>query len=467
MKKIIEILSKNIFWKLLSLVSAVVLWSIVITITDPVGIRNISRPITIYGLEYLADNNIVILNIDDIQDLNVNVRIFSRRSIVDNIAPNSVMAYIDLSTIDIYEMLNNGAPTSVELPILTQITSNIPSGDYEITTTNISSTTLRLDSIITRQFPIVFDQVGYLSAGLTASTPTLDPSYANVTGPKTYVNIVDNIKVSFDVTGLTDPLVEMLRPMAFTTTGTNITDRINIDTSLVELNIGMVQVASVAVLAPATVGSLSQGYTLSDITFEPQFIEIIGEPHAVRTQAAIRLPAANLSGLQANTSYTVNIQNMLNPGVTLAETSADSITVNLFITRDVSYDEPPVLIEPPTIEQTATATIALPLSQLQIIGTDNYVLLTQDVFVDIVGLESAIQNINPAIATGQLDLSGLEYGEYNIMPSINLPAGITVESVSTVWVLIPYNIIESEEPSMIDEPTLDEATQVGFLYDEE
>ena len=123
MKKIKEIIMKDIGWKLLSVAIAVGLWFMVINIENPIENRNYTTKITFENEEVLAEQGLVITNLDEIKDTNVTIKVRGERMALDRLSQykSYIQATVDLKKATASDEMENMFLYILKLNCLVQL----------------------------------------------------------------------------------------------------------------------------------------------------------------------------------------------------------------------------------------------------------------------------------------------------------------------------------------------------------
>ena len=93
-------MTKNIGFKIMAFLFAVLLWVIVVNVDDPV-VSAVYRdiPITVINDDVVTNKGKVYQIVDDVQK--VNVTVYAKRSLISKISGESISATADLSQMDV------------------------------------------------------------------------------------------------------------------------------------------------------------------------------------------------------------------------------------------------------------------------------------------------------------------------------------------------------------------------------
>ena len=178
-------LTKNLFWKVFSLIFAVILWWFVATSTTP---TESPRKVAV-ELKNLPDN--LMRTTDLINE--VEIRVSGPRSVVDNLRSEDLRYVIDLSNAQPGPMIVKIYPSRIEgLPRNVQITGISP-----------SQISINLDERVEREnIPVAVETQGEPSYGYEALDPVATPGYVTVNGARPEVENIQYVSTEvIDLTG--------------------------------------------------------------------------------------------------------------------------------------------------------------------------------------------------------------------------------------------------------------------------
>ncbi|MCL2699335.1 MAG: hypothetical protein FWE68_03395, partial [Defluviitaleaceae bacterium] len=105
MKKLIEMITHNFGWKVLSLAAAILVWFLIVNITNPTRDQSVSVMLRVAGEDVLRENNIVLFNADEIASSIIHLTLrgsyTSLMQAEQDRQNGTLYAFIDLSPIDI------------------------------------------------------------------------------------------------------------------------------------------------------------------------------------------------------------------------------------------------------------------------------------------------------------------------------------------------------------------------------
>ncbi len=411
-----KLLTNNPGLKLLSLGLALVLWLAILTIEDPVMTRDFTDiKVTEINADRLAEKGKTysFSNGDT-----VSIRAEGKSSIIGRMTVDDFEAVADMSKLT----ESNSVVVDVTCP-------NYPS--VEITPIGSSNIlAINIEAIVEKSLSVRVVTNGEPGEGKYIGTGTAAPNLVTISGPASEVG-------------------KIKEAVAYVTVNTSVTSDINTYTQLVLLDTDGNEVSSstlqrsqsnihvvVPVYSTKTVpilldvtGEPADGYELISVAFEPKQVTIAGTEETLAQVDEIKLKDYDLTGQNDNIETTLQVAS------NLAEELPDDI---VFTESDTSVALA-IAIEP-----VQTTTITIPLSRIQIDGTEDgysYALSIEDSTLrttsfEVSGPASSINNVASALFTASVNVSGYDTGEYTLPVSVKAPEGLTVTGSPEVVVTI-------------------------------
>ena len=424
--------TKNIGWKLLALASSLILWAIAINADDPIANAPFNASVQIRNIEVLNQLGLVMLEEHSVRNTrvagNVLVRT-SNRDFIENVQP-----YIDLAGVDFTSALNRPSPVIVTVPILTQVTTLLSSGEY-ISNLNTTTIDLLVDRLITKNFDVEVDITEDLPSNLAVTQKILSFDTVTLEGPASVLNEVSRVVTLLDLSGTTNDTELTTRLIAFNRQDEDITNSLTIRPEEVEMYIAVSRLAQIPVRSPIVFGSLPPGYFLESVTISPQFIEIVGTVDAVSSISQITLPDVDISAMTNSQVRYVDISALLG-NVSIRPNTSSVVAINI----NLGY-----------IEET-TINVRVSTDSFEVIGLEEGITLQQEITLVISGTEAALNNLRPNEILGVVNVEDLYLGEHVVDVAITLPSGLSLAAPGTVIVTVEnVEIYESQEDYYYEE----------------
>ncbi len=283
-----------------------------------------------------------------------------------------------------------------------------------------------LDRLNEAQVRVAVDS-GDVPEGLEIGTPKLSIQTVTASGPESRVHRVDRAlaTVRIDQSGIDCCGQVELVPVDID--GRRVESvELNPSTVRVEIDVSTVEVSRTVPIRPLLVGSPAAGFEVGTVSSEPAVVTLRGAPDVLAAIVEVVTEPIALVGSKAPLRPTVAL--VLPPGARLADPADAEATVSVLIRETIATrtlilgvicsGEPPGSACLPKIGQVA---------------------------VTISGTVSALDALVPANLTPVLDVTGLGPGDHLVQPTLSLPAGVTLVTISPASVTV--TIVPPATPS--------------------
>lgn len=400
----------NIGYKLLAIVFAILLWLVVVNITD----YTVTVKIEDIPVEQL--NTDVLEELDQVYDVvkgdTVDIYVKGRRSVVGNLTSKNFYAYADVSqmsitnSVQIYVVPRN---KSIEDDISIEYVDNIMQ--------------LSLEDKVTEQFPVKAVTNGDPKSGYAVGEAIATPNIITIEGPKSAVDKITDVVVKIDTSDAYESLTAVSDIVLLDAYGEQIrNDKIAMSQNQADVTVNIYPVKTIDVYVDVK-GTPADGYGISDVVYQPQTINIAGGEEALDRIESINISDLSVSGLNEDLQTTVDINDYLPDGVILAQSNSE-----LAITVD--------------IEKLTTKKINLSSSDISFTGKNNEYNydfdMSDNIIVEVAGLESVIGELDADAIKPVVDCSDFKVGSHTATLEFKEIDGVkyTVTGVITVVVQI-------------------------------
>lgn len=398
MLKQLRIFTKTLPILLTALLVAISVWTLAVTSSDPDQTRVYPNPVPIEILGQDA-GMVITTTLPEAVSLTLRAPTSIWNSMIMEKAP--VRALIDLSG------MNKGEHT---IPVQIQIGIK----PVEIISYNPRSVSLTLEALSNQTFDIKVISRGALPVGYQAEEPQLSETTANVSGAKSRVDQVAEVRATLDLSQVKTDINQTITLKAVDATGTLVRG-----VTVFPEKITLVQPVAQrggyrnVVVKAITNGQVKQGYRLTSISVFPPTVTVFsdktGEVDAL--PGYVETAPLNLTGLQEDYEASLDI----------------ILDGNLQVIGD-----PQVLVKvgiEPVVSSLSFADVQVEAIGLAVNLTAN--LLPDKVNILISGPVPELEKLNVNDLRVLIDLTGLLPGKYTLVPkiSLNIP-GLTIESIS-------------------------------------
>lgn len=417
-------LTNNLLLKVVSVVMAVFVWLLVINVDDPIITSQISGVIVQVQNEAYIESGGKMSMIEEGQNV-VTVEVTGKRSIVDNLSAEDLVA-----TADLKQIVNMNTD-----PIMVPIAVNCSKLKSANLVPNPRNLSVDIDEIMTQEYIVtVASGEGQPAKGYEIGMLSANPDKIKITGPQSLVRKIDKVVAAVDATNLREDAVKQV--------GLKIIDRnqaefsesemnyLKYDTSVPEVNVSvdLWTVRNDIAIKGGYVGQVAEGYKVDKITFTPGHISVAGKDSALEALAAagnsIQVPDETIDVTGKNTDFEVkvNIEQLLAEETKLTKNTSDTViaAVNILPQDSKEYSIPTTSISGENVP-----------SGLQLVYE------TEKVQVRIRENGSELDQLKESFIRASVDLAGKTEGSYQIPVKIELPAGYALlEQPNTVVKLV-------------------------------
>ena len=257
--KLLRKLTKTLPSLLTALFFAIAVWVYAVTASDPTETRNFPQSVRldIIGL----DPNLMIVNeIDEEVDLSIR----APSTILDQLENERSLVSVTLDLSGLEAGVHTLTP---------QV--NIGLSPSEVVKLEPSSIFIKLDSVVTETFPISAKTTGNPAVGFELQEAELSSTTAQVTGPQSLMDAIDQVVVQVDVEEVSEDIQRMANVIALDAEDHEISAvSITPDTIQVTLPVTQRDDYDTAVVKIVTSGQIATGYKLTNIFALPASVTI-------------------------------------------------------------------------------------------------------------------------------------------------------------------------------------------------
>lgn len=364
-------------------------------------ISNVENPVTTYNLDKVP---VELINEDSLkssglvlspnQNVYVDLKLEGPRSEIYSAKREQFKITLDLGAYAFKKGDNNIPVEIVDYP------TNI-----NIKNDNFLRVVIVVDELENRSFTIKQDFNISAKSGYYAGEASLSNNKVNISGPAEYVDSVQSVVAKGEFKSLDKDVVSTIQLKAVDIDN-NVVENIKIEPSTVDLTIPVRQLKPVKVNIK-TIGQLKNDLVLKTLTPSKDYIELQGEKSVIDSMTEVSTEAIDLSKISESTEINVNIN--LPEGV---KSSDNVISVKVVLERSITKD----FMVPLTIKGVGEGL--------------NVSLNKNEIKITIKGNESDVNKVNVNMFKGEVDLTSLVEGSYDISPKINFDN--TVQNINII-----------------------------------
>ena len=413
-----EKIFKNLSLKILSVVFAVVLWTIIVNIYDPTTSYTFSNvSVQLINTESLTDKN---YSYEIVDGGKISVYVSGPKSVVTNIKASDIVATADLSKISAFA---DYVDIHVSVVRNGQTLNNVEA------VPKTSAVRLSIENRDTKTINVNTEVTGKPADGYALVKQTLNPTSIKVTGPSSIIDTIDHAGITFDVTGATDEVHGDADIHLYDEEENEIKDvSVDLSQSSVSYTAQVVRIKTVAVEAGYS-GTPKDGYTISSVTLNQNYVQVYGDENALNNLEKIVIPSNNINvdELDKDRIYKFSLENYIDKSLHILKNSRVEVTVK--------------------VGTTTTKSITLNTSDIRVIGLDTsmtYGFADKTYNIEIEGNTDLVSTIDTSKISVSADLSTYKSsGTVDIKLSVSLPEGISLKNDVTVKAELKNNNTET------------------------
>lgn len=312
-------LTDNLFLKLISLFAAIVLWLVVVIISDAEITTTISAEVTLKNTNVVTENGKVFWVEDGSNFVKITVR--ERRSILEKLNQSDFVLTADMEKDLKYDSM-------VAIRVECKNKNIEVDEDVKLSHNNVK---VSIEDSATEQFPVHVSHTGTINAGLMVGSMVPEQTIIKVTGPVSIVERIKEVKAVVDVTGLPATTVKNCTLKLYDANGDVIdTTYLNYvgKSDGIDVTVSMLNTKTIPLVFSYS-GTPTENYRVADVDWKPELIEIAGNSEVLTALTSLRIPAEaiNVEGIDQELQLLIDITEYLPSGVILKDEANASVLV--------------------------------------------------------------------------------------------------------------------------------------------
>lgn len=432
-------LTNNIGLKLLAFIFAFMLWLLVVNIDDPVDTKTFDDiPVSIEYTEVVTQDQRSYQVLDGTDTVSVTVS--ATRSVLEKISAENIVATADMR--ELY----------LESQIPIEIT--IPGYEFETATASPRNVQVKIEQNKSDTFPITVTTTGTVRDGYVLGNVQADPERVTVNGPESVIDQISKVVAEVNVSGLSsDSSIDAVLTYYDEDNNEISAEQLanNLGTTGVKVNVTLYHTARIPVTVDTSEVTAADGYSISEVTWTPEEIQLAGEEEVLDALKEIRIPAdaIDITSISQRTEKTVDITPYLPEGTRLVDENGNNILVTARVARE------------------GTKSFDIPVGSITVNNLDDALTVSgygsgDDLEVHIGGPQEQLNSLELSDLAVSIDLKNCtEAGEYEVPVTITLPSDVpdcTVETSVTVKVTLEKRTTAADNSDNAEEDTDNESS---------
>lgn len=389
-------LLNNLGLKLLSVVMAIILWTIIMNVSDynvTVRIKNI--PVQQLNAETLEQ-------LDKVYEVSkgdtVDIIVKGRRSVVEKLSANDFIATADLSKMSItntVQIFVSPADKSIE---------------DDITITVVDNTmTLNLEEKISKSFPVKVNYKGSPRDGYAVGDEVISPNIVTIEGPQSSVNKVEEVSIDINIDGKSASFESEGTLTLYDSEGETIKNaKLTLSRDTISVMVKVYPIKEVPVEVNIG-GTPAEGFAVAKTVYSPESITVVGPKEQLAKLDKIEINDISVDGLSSKYETTIDLEKYL-PEEVIPLNSNEQVNITVDISRETERKLVISSRSVTLVQQNSKKFYELKLSddcQLVINGVDiNIKSLKVDDFEPKINCENLVDGENKNVEVEFKDVDG-------------------------------------------------------------
>ena len=417
-----EKITHNLGLKLLALLFSVVLWFVIVNISDPVDYVTFTDiPVTIRNADSVTDEGKV-FTVQDGTDT-VNVRVYAQRSVLESFSASDITVIADME----------------DLTFMNTVTYKVSFGRhadeverYVLSADNMKVAIEDVKGIQVEVTPVV---TGEPAEGYVIGNISVGQNMIRLTGGESVIDRIASAQVVVDVEGWNSDIATQVPLKLYDAAGNEIsTSSLTSSVNDIKVNITIYPTKTVPVTIEVT-GTPAEGYAATgSVTITPSEVTLAGPASVLASVTSVDIPEGvmNITGQSSSMRITTDLNKYLADGVRI-------------VTDDDSSEYRVTVLA--VIEKLLTRTYLVPAANVSFENIpEGYQVSIMDdsleagfIHVSLTGISDALNEVEEAVnwrpvidLEGYLNADVLESSgmqDLEIPLPMELPEGVTAEEV--------------------------------------
>ena len=431
--------------KLLSVLCAFLVWLGVVNVADPVMTSTVEVPVEIVNGEVLEASG---LTYEIIGKKTTTVSYEVKTTNAHRIRPADFRAYADMT--DLWSVTGS-IPVKVEVLNHSEYLLSAP-------VSRVSTIKIETEPLQKKRFDINVSYAGDLEEGYEAGDVVLSPDHLYVEGPESTIGQISSVGIEISLDGLTMDAEGTASPQFYDANGNKIVldQRVEVDCESVSYSMPVLKVKSL-LLDFEVSGQVADGYRFTGVECDVKSVPVIGLKSVLASLNTITIPgeSLNLDGARTNMVRTIDINEYLPVGVSLAGTGRHEINVTL------------------TVEQLKERVYTVEVNDASFTGeNDDYIYRAEPdtVNIRIEALAEELDSLTLDSADIQVDVSSMGEGIHEAKVVLKLDLDrvyrvLDISSCSIQVMKVPEATESAPSSGMAEETAAEPSTGAGETTD--
>jgi YbbR domain-containing protein len=404
MNKLIDnLFEKDLVIKIVSVLTAILIWFLVLDQDNPFEERTIAVPLT-SNVEVLQQNNLQIVGTP--LPTSIDVRIRGRRQKIAGVTANDFKAVIDLS-----EVTESGKKRiKIDMP------QYLGEQDILISGINPTSVNLNFEKIVGKQYPVSVEYTGKLPPGYELVNVKVDPSNVILQEKESSISQVSKVVAQINLDNIKDSNEIVLRGMVLDSEG-KVLKQFEGQVPII-VSFELVKRVPVSV---TTKGEPAADWFFKEIKYTLSEVRVSGTRTVLDGITRLVADPIDISGQTGTIKAPLSIA--LPKGAALLKEDADALMAEVILDRLITRN---VNVSANTIT----------IHQVDTTGTKKYSIVEDTIPITIKGKPDNVNAVKASDFKLSIQVENLEEGTHEVPLNVQYPNTVSLVGEYSVKVLI-------------------------------
>ena len=388
-KELMEKIEKhNVVLKLLTFFFALLIWILIYNYNDPVITNTYSLKVNIENEELLEKASKVY---GIIQGETVSVKIKGKKSFIDSLNKEDIIASADLSN------LSEVNATSIKIDI-----PKASSSEWEVSSLYPELLKVEVDEYMSSQYPIEIKEKGKVPDDKYLKDFSAMPSSLNIDGARSFIERIDKVIVEPDISDANEGFSTYCSVKILDKDGKDITNETNLNVPSIRVSATVYTKKELPVNINV-INNVPEGYEIVNYDYNPKTVTVAGYTDNLKTvdELSINYTLNQIDNIEKE----INLEDYISNTMVLLSNSSLNFTaeISAFPVKDFEIDKDIVNIK--------NLDSALKIESISI----------KNPMLQIIGPVEEVEDIELNDLNVYIDLTDIKAGEIEVTPSIEIP----------------------------------------------
>jgi YbbR domain-containing protein len=434
----IEKITNNLGWKIVSVVLAFFLWLAVVNSEDPIiskkfenvpvdktneSVITTQKKAISSELGYdVLQSNVVGKSIEYVSGEHVDVTVKGNRSIIEDMTINDIYAYVDMENLSI--------TNAIDIEIVVD-------DDIELVSVKPANMIIELEDVISVQKEVQYYFEGETTTNYIALDPEITPSIIQITGPESNISQIASVIVPINIEDASKDITLLADPQILNSSSIEI-DELETNIDEVEIYVPIEKIKIVPIKFIQT-DEIQQGYQLMEYYFDEPTVVVRGSETAIDDISEITVDTILIADMIEDTTVNVSLADLLPEGVNLYSDVTDvtlTFMIEKIVQKEISILNSDIIVK------------NLP-EGMQFSFED-----TEPISITIEGVTESINAVTVNLLNPYISLADLEEGSHEVLLNYYIPSSVTELSEEQMITIL------LEEEVVVEDTTTEEVTDI-------